>query len=144
LGGDYNNLVYGCIRCNGAKGDREVPDPCRILLRDDLYLLDDGNLDAQTPEARRLVRKLGVERSGAARVSALVAEHPETGGAPRLGPLSQFDGVSQRPAAAVAPAPAGREHTPIGSGKVLARRQAERDVARELLTISTPCTISDP
>src|SRR5437660_4231724 len=28
---DYDNLIYSCITCNTAKGDRAVPDPLALL-----------------------------------------------------------------------------------------------------------------
>ena len=60
LRADYDNLVYSCIRCNGAKGLLRVPDPCQVLLRDDLRVLEDGSIEARTPAAQRAVRVLGL------------------------------------------------------------------------------------
>src|SRR5437764_4015992 len=28
---EYDNLLYACATCNGAKGDRVVPDPLSVL-----------------------------------------------------------------------------------------------------------------
>src|SRR5712691_10153 len=29
--GRYDNLLYGCARCNAAKADAVIPDPCQVL-----------------------------------------------------------------------------------------------------------------
>jgi hypothetical protein len=58
----YENLRYCCAACNEAKAGRLVPDPCRVLLDGDVEVRDDGELRAYTPEARQLIRKLGLNR----------------------------------------------------------------------------------
>jgi hypothetical protein len=57
---DYDNLVYSCATCNSAKGSRHVPDPCRVLLQDDIRVLEDGSIQGDTPASRRLIRILGL------------------------------------------------------------------------------------
>ena len=56
----YDNLLYACGRCNRAKGDRIVPDPCEALTADQVRLLPDGSLEGRSPEARCLIAKLGL------------------------------------------------------------------------------------
>ena len=82
LSADYDNLVYSCVRCNGAKGMQHVPDPCQVLLRDDLRVLEDGSIEARTPAAQRAVRMLGLNdpeprefRALWLRIVALAQEH---------------------------------------------------------------------
>lgn len=59
--GNYENLLYCCARCNAAKADDVIPDPCQVLVRDALEVNADGSLEARTPEARRLVNKLKLD-----------------------------------------------------------------------------------
>jgi hypothetical protein len=61
LATEYDNLVYACATCNAAKADRELPDPAEVLLRDDARVAEDGTIEADTPEARRLIRVLGLD-----------------------------------------------------------------------------------
>ena len=56
----YENLFYACGRCNGAKGDRVVPDPCKTLTANQVRLLPDGSLEGRTSEADSLLAKLGL------------------------------------------------------------------------------------
>jgi len=58
---EYDNLLYSCATCNAAKGDRRVADPTTVLLRDDVRIKEDGTIEADTPEARRLIRVLGLD-----------------------------------------------------------------------------------
>jgi hypothetical protein len=58
----YENLLYCCATCNEAKGNRTLSDPCRVLLDGDVEVDEDGVLQAGTREARRLVRKIGLNR----------------------------------------------------------------------------------
>jgi hypothetical protein len=57
----YENLLYSCRTCNGAKGDEAIPDPCQALLNGDVTVHDDGALEARTADARRIVRVLGLD-----------------------------------------------------------------------------------
>jgi hypothetical protein len=57
----YDNLLYCCATCNPAKGDQVIDDPCRVLVNGDLEIGADGMIEARTPEARRLVRVLGLD-----------------------------------------------------------------------------------
>ncbi len=58
---DYDNLVYACSTCNAAKSDMTLPDPCTILTAPAVAVTADGVLQAHTPEARKLIRKLGLD-----------------------------------------------------------------------------------
>jgi hypothetical protein len=61
LSTEYDNLVYACATCNAAKAAHQLPDPAAVLLRDGVRVADDGTITASTPEARRLVRVLGLD-----------------------------------------------------------------------------------
>lgn len=61
LATEYDNLVYACETCNAVKGARELPDPTAVLLRDDVRVEEDGTVSGDTPEARRLIRVLGLD-----------------------------------------------------------------------------------
>jgi hypothetical protein len=58
---DYDNLLYSCAACNEAKGDEMVPDPCRELVSGAIEIHANGAAETRTSEARRLVRKLGLD-----------------------------------------------------------------------------------
>ncbi len=60
LATDYDNLLYACARCNGAKSDRAIPDPCRVLTADQIRVLPDGSLESRSSEAASTIRKLGL------------------------------------------------------------------------------------
>jgi hypothetical protein len=57
----YDNLLYACATCNAAKGKRQVPDPCLVLVAGDVTVEEDGSIRARTPAGRRLVRVLGLD-----------------------------------------------------------------------------------
>lgn len=57
----YDNLLYSCATCNTAKGARNVPDPCRVLLHSVVQVKEDGTITASTAGARRLIRLLGLD-----------------------------------------------------------------------------------
>jgi hypothetical protein len=58
---DFDNLVYSCASCNAAKGSQQVPDPGQVLVGADVRIDEDGKIEAGTPEARRLIRVLGLD-----------------------------------------------------------------------------------
>jgi hypothetical protein len=58
----YDNMLYTCTTCNLAKQDREVPDPCKVLLRAHLQLDASGVLTPRTPDATRTVNILNLNR----------------------------------------------------------------------------------
>jgi hypothetical protein len=56
----YDNLLYACHRCNTAKANRLIPDPCSVFTRDQVRLLPDGAIDGRSVEANLLIRTLGL------------------------------------------------------------------------------------
>ena len=56
----YDNLLYCCAACNDAKRDRILPDPCRVLVAGAVQVREDGLIEARSPDARRIVRVLGL------------------------------------------------------------------------------------
>ena len=61
LAGTYEYLVYSCAACNDAKRDAVIPDPCQVLVSGDVTVREDGTLETRTPDARRIVRVLGLD-----------------------------------------------------------------------------------
>ena len=60
---DYDNLLYACISCNSAKRDLLVPNPCDCMLYGQVLVHEDGHIEATTPDAKRLIRVLGLDDS---------------------------------------------------------------------------------
>jgi hypothetical protein len=60
LATEYNNLLYACGRCNSAKGDRAVPDPCESFTASRIRVHPDGSLEGRSSEALSLIAKLGL------------------------------------------------------------------------------------
>jgi hypothetical protein len=58
---DYDNLLLVCPICNVLKGNRVLPDPCRVLTADTVVVEEDGTIRGHTREARRLIRILGLD-----------------------------------------------------------------------------------
>lgn len=58
---NYDNLVYACASCNAAKGSCLVPDPCSVMQNGDVFVHEDGTIEAKTVKARRLIRVLGLD-----------------------------------------------------------------------------------
>jgi hypothetical protein len=59
---EYDNLLYGCVSCNLSKGGLETPDPCSSLIDSEVTVSDDGGIQATTPQARKLIEVLGLNR----------------------------------------------------------------------------------
>ena len=57
----YDNLVYACAACNAGKGKQLVPDPLTALVCADVWVNQDGTIEGQTRQARRLIRVLGLD-----------------------------------------------------------------------------------
>ena len=57
----YDNLVYGCAACNAGKGKQLIPDPLTALVSADVQVNEDGTIEGQTRQARRLIRVLGLD-----------------------------------------------------------------------------------
>lgn len=58
---DYDNLLYACRTCNGSKADKTVPDPTQVLTQENTTIGADGSISGLTPEAERLILKLGLD-----------------------------------------------------------------------------------
>jgi HNH endonuclease len=58
---DYDNLLYACAACNTAKGEVVVPDPCTCMLAGHVIVDEDGSIHGSTPDARRVIGKLGLD-----------------------------------------------------------------------------------
>lgn len=56
----YDNLLYSCASCNAVKGKSVVPDPLVVLLDPNVRIAEDGAIEANTPEAARLIELLGL------------------------------------------------------------------------------------
>ena len=65
---DYRNLLYVCNRCNSAKRDRILLDPCRAGFAQHLTVGPDGSIAANTKEGKRLIRILGLDLEGPTKV----------------------------------------------------------------------------
>ena len=61
LAGTYDNLLYACAACNDAKRDAVIPDPCQVFVSGNVSVREDGTLETRTPDARRIVRVLGLD-----------------------------------------------------------------------------------
>jgi len=59
---DYDNLLYACISCNLGKGRQKTPNPLSTLLEPDVKVGEDGRIQAKTPQARKLIELLGLNR----------------------------------------------------------------------------------
>lgn len=57
----YDNLLYACAACNQSKGSLILPDPTRVLVDGDVRVGEDGQIEATTRAARRLIRLLGLD-----------------------------------------------------------------------------------
>jgi hypothetical protein len=60
----YPNLVYACNRCNSAKQDRILIDPCNVAFADHLQIDEEGEIVGLTVEGRRLINILGLDLLG--------------------------------------------------------------------------------
>lgn len=54
----YENLLYSCSRCNEAKADKVIPDPCEALVESALVVHSDGTIETYTSDAKLIVRAL--------------------------------------------------------------------------------------
>jgi hypothetical protein len=57
----YHNLLYSCTACNTGKGGQRIPNPEHVLTGEEVWVNEDGTMIARTSDARRIVRKLGLE-----------------------------------------------------------------------------------
>jgi len=59
----YDNLLYCCTTCNGAKGKRRLPNPEKVLIASEVQVNEDGTIEGKTRAARCLIRVLGLNDS---------------------------------------------------------------------------------
>jgi hypothetical protein len=57
----YDNLLYACAACNLGKGARILPDPTQAFLNGAMHVLVNGRIQGTTPDARRIIRVLGLD-----------------------------------------------------------------------------------
>lgn len=55
---DYLNLAYACRRCNAVKKAQLIADPFIVLNSESIWILADGIAEADSPEAKRIIRIL--------------------------------------------------------------------------------------
>jgi len=55
---DYGNLVYACRRCNLTKTAQKIENPFALLCSGKVTTLDDGTLQTQDSETKRLILQL--------------------------------------------------------------------------------------
>jgi hypothetical protein len=60
----YPNLVYACNRCNTAKSDKILIDPCLEPFSTHLRVDEEGEIEGLTVEGRRIVNTLGLDLIG--------------------------------------------------------------------------------
>jgi hypothetical protein len=63
----YENLVYACNRCNSAKSDELVLDPCSVAFAQHLVVREDGTVVGLTTEGKNLIDILGLDLVGPTR-----------------------------------------------------------------------------
>ncbi len=63
----YLNLVYACNRCNTAKSERILIDPCEVAFAAHLRIDDEGEITGLTVEGRRIINILGLDLQGPTR-----------------------------------------------------------------------------
>jgi|SRR5215469_3594517 len=80
----YPNLIYACNRCNTAKNETILIDPCEAAFAAHLRVDDEGEIAGLTVEGRRVINILGLdlrlptnERKAKLRILALYRRYPE-------------------------------------------------------------------
>jgi hypothetical protein len=68
---NYENLVYACNRCNAAKRQEMILDPCSHSFAEHLRVDEDGQIEGRTLQGRDLVDILGLDLEGARRVRVM-------------------------------------------------------------------------
>ena len=64
---EYDNLLYACHGCNLCKRAHIFPDPSQQAYGQHLRVDHDGKIHGKTPEGRRMIRLLKLDRSTARR-----------------------------------------------------------------------------
>jgi hypothetical protein len=62
---DYENLVYACNRCNAAKRQEVILDPCSQPFAEHLRVGEDGQIEGRTVQGKDLVEILGLNLEAA-------------------------------------------------------------------------------
>lgn len=66
---DYENLVYACNRCNSAKRELMVLNPCTATLGEHVrVVVEDGTIVGATNEGNDLIRLLGLNKDSRRKV----------------------------------------------------------------------------
>jgi hypothetical protein len=60
----YHNLVYACNRCNSAKGNKILINPCADAFAVHLRVDEEGEIEGLTVEGKRVVNDLGLDLRG--------------------------------------------------------------------------------
>lgn len=61
LAEDYGNLLYACLRCNSARRDQTVLNPCAVAFADHMRVHKNGEIEPLTPEGRSHIRTLRLD-----------------------------------------------------------------------------------
>lgn len=59
---DYEILLYACNSCNAQKQDQLILNPCDQSMGEHVRIGEDGSMVGFTPEGKRFVRLLGLNR----------------------------------------------------------------------------------
>jgi hypothetical protein len=77
-------LVYACNRCNSAKHESILIDPCEVAFGDHLRINEEGEIIGLTVEGRRVINILGLdlqlptnERKAKVKILALFKRYPD-------------------------------------------------------------------
>src|SRR5947209_5171639 len=80
----YSNLLYACNRCNSAKGERILIDPCEVAFAEHLRIDEEGEITGLTVEGWRVINILGLdlrlptnERKAKLKILALYQRYPD-------------------------------------------------------------------
>lgn len=80
---DYRNLVYACNRCNSAKSDQSLLDPCDASFAEHIRVIEDGTIQGLTQKGSHLINLLGLDKSKpcavrrrALRILRLIRDNP--------------------------------------------------------------------
>ena len=90
----YENLLYCCATCNEVKGNRTLPDPCRVLLDGDVEVVEDGVLQAAHAGGAAAGAEDLSQPAGSAGVSSNLDRYHQAGETIRSGAAPAADGVS--------------------------------------------------
>ncbi|MFZ1221533.1 MAG: HNH endonuclease [Chthoniobacterales bacterium] len=69
---DYENLVFACAACNGAKATKKLPDPCNVAYGDLVEVAPDGQINAKNDEGRYLIEKMQLDDEECTRLRRVI------------------------------------------------------------------------